>query len=104
MKKILFVLALLFFGGLFADAQARTDDEDVQSWNDVQLTVPMTKHFDFYTAVDDLKPEDTAGADMLGTIEFNSACFYRYMNVDTDKLKNNLLDDNKHSAPKHPLH
>jgi len=26
-----------------------------------------------------------AGADMLGTIEFNSACFYRYANVDFDQ-------------------
>ena len=46
--------------------------------------------FDFYTAVDDLKPEDTAGADMLGTVEFNSACFYRYANVDLEQLKSNL--------------
>ncbi len=41
------------FGGLFASAQtAQTvDDEDIQSWNDVQLTVPVTKEFDFYAAV-----------------------------------------------------
>ena len=25
------------------------DDEDFQSWNDIQLTVPLTKHFDFFT-------------------------------------------------------
>ena len=49
--------------------------------------------FDFYTAVDDLKPEDTAGADMLGVIEFNSACFYRYLNVDTAELQKNLQND-----------
>jgi CRISPR system Cascade subunit CasC len=49
--------------------------------------------FDFYTAVDDLKPEDTAGADMLGTVEFNSACFYRYANVDTAELARNLQGD-----------
>ena len=51
MKKIFFVLAFICFGALFADAQLITDDEDVQSWNDVQLTVPMSKHFDFYTAL-----------------------------------------------------
>ena len=49
--------------------------------------------FDFYTAVDDLKPDDTAGADMLGTVEFNSACFYRYANVDTNQLIENLGGD-----------
>jgi CRISPR system Cascade subunit CasC len=53
-------------------------------------THAVEREFDFYTAVDDLKPEDTAGADMMGTVEFNSACFYRYAVVDWDKLVNNL--------------
>ena len=48
---------------------------------------------DFYTAVDDLKPDDNAGADMLGTVEFNSACYYRYAALDLEKLKKNLLGD-----------
>lgn len=49
-------------------------------------THAVEREFDFYTAVDDLKPEDTAGADMMGTVEFNSACFYRYAVVDWAKL------------------
>jgi hypothetical protein len=51
MKKI--ILALLLFGGcaLSAHAQTTADEEDFQSWNDLQLTVPMTKHFDFWTQV-----------------------------------------------------
>lgn len=53
-------------------------------------THAVEREFDFYTAVDDLKPEDTAGADMMGTVEFNSACFYRYAVVDWDKLVKNL--------------
>lgn len=50
MKKILLILFLLAFGASFADAQTNqtTDDEDVQSWNDVSLTVSMTKRFDFF--------------------------------------------------------
>jgi hypothetical protein len=51
MKNIFFVLALFCFGALLANAQVITDDEDMQSWNDLQLTVPMTKKFDFYTAL-----------------------------------------------------
>lgn len=43
--------------------------------------------------MDDLKPEDTAGADMMGTVEFNSACYYRYAVVDWDKLVENLQND-----------
>jgi CRISPR system Cascade subunit CasC len=53
-------------------------------------THAVDREFDFYTAVDDLKPEDTAGADMMGTVEFNSACFYRYAVLDWEKLLENL--------------
>jgi CRISPR system Cascade subunit CasC len=56
-------------------------------------THAVEREFDFYTAVDDLKPEDSAGADMMGTVEFNSACFYRYAVVDWEKLVANLHDD-----------
>jgi CRISPR system Cascade subunit CasC len=49
---------------------------------------------DFYTAVDDWKTKaDDAGAGMLGTVEFVSACFYRYANVDFDQLSKNLGND-----------
>jgi CRISPR system Cascade subunit CasC len=48
---------------------------------------------DFYTAVDDLKPDDNAGADMLGTVEFNSACYYRYAVIDLEQLNKNLQLD-----------
>ena len=45
---------------------------------------------DYFTAVDDRKPEDTQGADMLGTVDFNSSCFYRYSSVSLQLLKTNL--------------
>ncbi len=51
MRKIFLILAFIGFGALFAAAQLITDDEDIQSWNDVQLTVPINKQFDFYTAL-----------------------------------------------------
>ena len=52
MKKFFLVFALIVSGAIVANAQALiTDDEDVQSWNDVQLTVPMTKQVDFYTSL-----------------------------------------------------
>lgn len=61
-------------------------------------THAIEREFDFYTAVDDLKPEDTAGADMMGTVEFNSACFYRYAMVDWAKLVANLQGDRELAA------
>ncbi len=50
MIKILLFFALISFGALFVDAQAVADEDDNQSWNDVQLSVPMSKEFDFYLA------------------------------------------------------
>lgn len=83
---------LALFGRMLADLP------DLNSYASSQVAHAISTHkvgveFDFYTAVDDLKPDDISGADMLGVIEFNSACFYRYLNIDTDLLKENLQDD-----------
>lgn len=80
------------FGRMLADMPERNQDAACQVAHAIS-THAVDREFDFYTAVDDLKPEDTAGADMMGTVEFNSACFYRYAVVDWDKLVGNLQDD-----------
>ena len=49
--------------------------------------------FDYFTAVDDLLSEEESGAGMIGTVEFNSACYYRYTNVDVGQLCRNLHSD-----------
>lgn len=49
--------------------------------------------FDYFTAVDDLQLGAETGAGMIGTVEFNSACFYRYASVDVDQLARNLAGD-----------
>lgn len=56
-------------------------------------THAVEREFDFFTALDDLKPEETSGSDMMGTVEFNSACFYRYAMVDYEKLIENLQNE-----------
>jgi len=80
------------FGRMLADMPAKNQNAACQVAHAIS-THSVEREFDFYTAVDDLKPEDTAGADMMGTVEFNSACFYRYAVVDWEKLKINLQDD-----------
>ena len=50
----------------------------------------VTMEMDFFTAVDDLNPEDTAGAGMMGFTGFDSACFYRYARIDWGQLLKNL--------------
>ena len=48
---------------------------------------------DFFAAVDDLQSADEAGAGMTGTLEFTSACYYRYAALNLD-----LLFDSDHLA------
>jgi CRISPR system Cascade subunit CasC len=42
---------------------------------------------DFFSAVDDKNPMGDAGAGHIGTLEFNSACYYRYVGLNLDMLK-----------------
>jgi CRISPR system Cascade subunit CasC len=83
---------LALFGRMLADLPEKNIDAASQVAHAIS-TNKVSVEFDYYTAVDDLKPEDTAGADMIGTIEFNSACFYRYANVDLGQLLKNLGRD-----------
>jgi len=83
---------LALFGRMLADLPDRNVDASCQVAHAISANA-VAPEFDFYTAVDDLKPDDTSGADMLGTIEFNSACFYRYANLDVSQLRENLGGD-----------
>lgn len=47
---------------------------------------------DFFSAVDDLQPQEEAGAGMTGTLEFTSACYYRYAALNLDLLWNGKKD------------
>ncbi len=57
-------------------------------------THKIDHEFDYYTAVDDLErtadDEAVSGADMIGDVEFNSACYYKYFNIHVDGLVDNL--------------
>jgi len=83
---------LALFGRMLADLPDRNVSAASQVAHALS-THQVSMEFDFYTAVDDLRPEDTEGADMLGIVEFNSACFYRYANVDLAQLSENLAGD-----------
>lgn len=85
------------FGRMLADMPGNNQNAACQVAHAIS-THSVEREFDFYTAVDDLKPDDTTGADMMGTVEFNSACFYRYAVVDWDKLVENLQGDRELAA------
>jgi CRISPR system Cascade subunit CasC len=56
-------------------------------------THAVVNEYDYYTAVDDLKPDGESGADMIGTVDFNTACYYRYANLDLNQVSRNLAGD-----------
>jgi len=85
---------LALFGRMLADLPAANRDAASQVAHAIS-THRVAAESDYYTAVDDLKPEDTSGADMIGNIEFNSACYYRYANIDLAQLRENLKDDSE---------
>ncbi len=81
------------FGRMLADLPDKNADAAAQVAHPISTHALRERQYDFYTAVDDLKPQDNAGADMLGTVEFASATMYRYAAIDLQKLLENLQGD-----------
>jgi len=88
---------LALFGRMLADIPASNVEAAAQVAHAIS-TNKVEMEFDFFTAVDDLQADDEAGAGMMGTVEFNSSCFYRYANVDIGQLVENLGGDSELAA------
>lgn len=80
---------IALFGRMVADDPSLNEDASSQIAHAIS-THGVRTEFDFYTAIDDLAPEDNAGAGMLGTLEFNSSTLYRYGNVAIHELLKQL--------------
>lgn len=80
------------FGRMVADLAEINSDAACQVAHAIS-TNPVNIEFDYFTAVDDLRPKQEPGAGMIGTVEFNSACYYRYASVDMRQLTQNLHND-----------
>jgi CRISPR system Cascade subunit CasC len=80
------------FGRMLADLP-EGNVEAASSVAHALSTHAVDEEWDYFTAVDDLKPEDTAGADMIGSVGYSSCCLYRYQSVDVARLTANLDGD-----------
>lgn len=80
---------IALFGRMLAEQPERNTDGACQVAHPIS-THKIDMEMDFFTAVDDLNPEDQTGAGMMGVVGFNSACYYRYALVDRDQLARNL--------------
>ena len=82
---------IALFGRMLADKPETNIDAACQVAHALS-THSVRMEMDYYTAMDHLKPDDTAGADMVGFTSFNSACYYRYLRIDWRQLLENLKD------------
>lgn len=84
------------FGRMVADANTLSVNAASQVAHAIS-THAIVPEFDYFSAVDDVDAKDNnKGAMMLGNAQFNSATYYRYANVDINKLMHNL--DKKEEA------
>lgn len=80
---------IAIFGRMVADDASLTL-EGSALFSHALSTHRAVSEVEFFSAVDDAKPEENedAGAGHIGTLEFNSACYYRYVGLNLDLLKN----------------
>ena len=76
------------FGRMVADLPKMNVDAAVQVAHALS-THPVEIGFDYFTAVDYRNPREDTGAGMIGTVEFNSATYYRYASVGVHQLQEN---------------
>lgn len=83
---------IALFGRMVADDPSLNEDASCQVAHAIS-THAIQNEFDFFTAIDDLTPEDNSGAGMLGNIEYNSSTLYRYANIAVHELNSQLKDN-----------
>lgn len=85
-------LDVALFGRMLADLPEVNQDAACQMAHAIS-THRVEREFDYFTAVDDKGGPEETGAGMIGQVEFNSATFYRYTNINPAKLLENLQGD-----------
>jgi CRISPR system Cascade subunit CasC len=91
---------IALFGRMVASDHSLTV-EGASMFSHALSTQKVDNEIDFFSAVDDLQSTEDAGAGMTGTLEFNSATYYRFvalnldMLADKDHLKAMTLDERK---------
>ena len=76
---------IALFGRMVANDPSLTL-EGAAMFSHALSTHRAVNEIDFFAAVDDLQPKDEAGAGMTGTLEFNSATYYRFAALNLDML------------------
>ena len=80
---------IALFGRMMADAP-NLNVEAAASFSHAISTHKAANEIDFFTAVDDLQKEGETGSAHMGSLEYNSATYYRYIQLDLGQLYENL--------------
>lgn len=96
-KKIIPVTPdMALFGRMITSQAFNNIDASMQVAHAIS-TNKMDHEFDFFTAVDDVKGYGERlvdqGSSMMGDIEFNSACYYKYFSLDTKGFLENITGE-----------
>jgi len=76
---------IALFGRMVASDRSLTV-EAASMFSHALSTHKVDNEIDFFSAVDDLQPKEESGAGMTGTLEFNSATYYRFAALNLDML------------------
>ena len=76
---------IALFGRMVANDHSLTV-EAASMFSHALSTHKADNEIDFFAAVDDLQPKEEPGAGMTGTLEFNSATYYRFAALNLDML------------------
>lgn len=85
-------LDIALFGRMVANAK----DMNVEAAAAVSHAISThktTNELEFFVAMDDLQADDDSGSAHMGSLEYNSATYYRYISLDVSALANVLEED-----------
>jgi CRISPR system Cascade subunit CasC len=87
-------LDIALFGRMVAQA-TELNVEGAASFAHAISTHKASNEVEFFTALDDAKPDDNhdSGSSHMGSLEFNSATYYRYVSLDLGQLVETLGSD-----------
>lgn len=88
-RPVSFDVAL--FGRMMTGQGLRSVDSAIQVSHAISTNANETES-DFFTAVDDLGSRQMEKTATLGSVEFNSSCYYSTVVIDIDQLKRNLVN------------
>ena len=83
---------MALFGRMVASDPSLNYDAAAQVAHSIS-THTIHNEYDYFTAVDDCSPDESAGAGHLGTVEFNSSTMYRYATINVMELYRHLGKD-----------